>query len=203
MEQSRYRWVIVAAGGILGCVAIGSMFSLPVLIILAVLWAVVLVPPLLRSRGQRSADSIVDFNYKLDMLGRMNGSRRRRRRELSASMPDASLFTARPVGAPPLAPAPYALAPFAGPSTAAQRSARRRRAVMQVLGGSVIATLLLATGEHAIAFWLLQIAADVLAAAYLALWAWVRSLEADRIEKVRYIPELRVPELALRRSASS
>src|SRR5882757_1008686 len=32
MEQSRYRWVIVAAGGTLGCVAIGSMFSLPVLL---------------------------------------------------------------------------------------------------------------------------------------------------------------------------
>ena len=27
-----YRWVIVAAGGLLGCVAIGSMFSLPVLL---------------------------------------------------------------------------------------------------------------------------------------------------------------------------
>jgi hypothetical protein len=25
-----YRWVIVAAGGLMGCVAIGSMFSLPV-----------------------------------------------------------------------------------------------------------------------------------------------------------------------------
>jgi MFS family permease len=30
MENSRYRWVIVAAGGVLGCVAIGGMFSLPV-----------------------------------------------------------------------------------------------------------------------------------------------------------------------------
>ncbi len=175
---------------------------MPVLIILAVLWAVVLVPPLLRSRGQRTADSIVDFNYKLDMLGHMNGSRRRRRRELSAAMPAAAL-AARPLGASPLASAPYVPAPYAGPSNAAQRSARRRRAVMQVLGGSVIATLLLATGAHALAFWLLQIAVDVLAATYVALWAWVRSLEADRIEKVRYIPELRVPELALRRSASS
>jgi len=46
---------------------------LPVLFILAVLWAVVLVPPLLRSRSQRSADSIVDFNYKLDVLGKTNG----------------------------------------------------------------------------------------------------------------------------------
>ena len=30
MTNSNYRWVIVAAGGLLGCVAIGSMFSLPV-----------------------------------------------------------------------------------------------------------------------------------------------------------------------------
>src|ERR1700760_4997170 len=32
MDNSRYRWVIVAAGGLLGCVAIGGMFSLPVLL---------------------------------------------------------------------------------------------------------------------------------------------------------------------------
>lgn len=30
MQQSSYRWVIVAAGGFMGCIAIGSMFSLPV-----------------------------------------------------------------------------------------------------------------------------------------------------------------------------
>src|SRR6202041_2682464 len=30
MSRSYYRWVIVAAGGLLGCVAIGAMFSLPV-----------------------------------------------------------------------------------------------------------------------------------------------------------------------------
>ncbi|MBR1122329.1 MFS transporter [Bradyrhizobium lablabi] len=32
MDPSRYRWVIVAAGGLLGCVALGAMFSLPVLL---------------------------------------------------------------------------------------------------------------------------------------------------------------------------
>jgi MFS family permease len=32
MIGSNYRWVIVAAGGLLGCVAIGGMFSLPVLL---------------------------------------------------------------------------------------------------------------------------------------------------------------------------
>jgi MFS family permease len=32
MTAPRYRWVIVAAGGLLGCVAIGAMFSLPVML---------------------------------------------------------------------------------------------------------------------------------------------------------------------------
>src|SRR5690349_9841986 len=32
VSTSSYRWVIVAAGGLLGCVAIGAMFSLPVLL---------------------------------------------------------------------------------------------------------------------------------------------------------------------------
>ncbi|HEY6662507.1 MAG TPA: MFS transporter [Sphingomicrobium sp.] len=30
MTQAHYRWVIVAAGGLIGCVAIGAMFALPV-----------------------------------------------------------------------------------------------------------------------------------------------------------------------------
>ncbi|WP_423392562.1 MFS transporter [Burkholderia sp. LMG 21824] len=30
MTDSRYRWIIVAAGGLMGCIAIGAMFSLPV-----------------------------------------------------------------------------------------------------------------------------------------------------------------------------
>ena len=33
MENSRYRWVIVAAGGLLGCLAFGAMFSLPVFLL--------------------------------------------------------------------------------------------------------------------------------------------------------------------------
>jgi MFS family permease len=32
MKDLGYRWVIVAAGGVLGCIAIGGMFSLPVLL---------------------------------------------------------------------------------------------------------------------------------------------------------------------------
>lgn len=33
MDRSAYRWVIVGAGGLLGCVAIGAMFSLPVFLL--------------------------------------------------------------------------------------------------------------------------------------------------------------------------
>src|ERR1700735_4887642 len=32
MSRFHYRWVIVAVGGILGCLAVGAMFSLPVFI---------------------------------------------------------------------------------------------------------------------------------------------------------------------------
>jgi Flp pilus assembly protein TadB len=48
--------------------------TLVVLVILAALWAVVLLPPLLRSRTERTNDSIGDFNYRLDVLGRTNGA---------------------------------------------------------------------------------------------------------------------------------
>ncbi len=47
-----------------------------VLVILAALWAVVLLPPMLRSRAERANDSIGDFNYRLDVLGRTNGAAR-------------------------------------------------------------------------------------------------------------------------------
>jgi MFS family permease len=33
MRTSQYRWVIVAAGGLMGCMAIGAMFSLPVFLL--------------------------------------------------------------------------------------------------------------------------------------------------------------------------
>jgi MFS family permease len=33
MDTNRYRWVIVAAGGVIGCVAMGAMFSLPVMLL--------------------------------------------------------------------------------------------------------------------------------------------------------------------------
>ena len=51
-----------------------EVLTLVVLLVIAALWAVVLVPPLLRSRmTTRSVDSIGEFNYKLGVLSRTGG----------------------------------------------------------------------------------------------------------------------------------
>jgi hypothetical protein len=172
--------------------------TLPVLIILAALWAVVLVPPLLRSRSQRTADSIVDFNYKLDVLGKTNGTL-----DLPQMVPppEAPVFSRDPLPAA----APHVASPslvLPGPS-AAGRSAKRRRDLVRGFSLAIIITLLLATATRSPAAWALQMVVDLLAGVYALLWAYMRSAQAERAEKVRYMPELRVPELALRRSASS
>jgi hypothetical protein len=184
--------------------------TLPVLIILAVLWAVVLVPPLLRSRSQRSADSIVDFNYTLDLLGRTNGNLE----GPPESMPAADTPTAphavvrRGVALPSasrirMTPLPVNSSVGFSTASSAQRSARRRRDVLRVLTGAFLVTLLVAAIAQVPALWALQILVDLALVAYLSLWAWARGVQTDRANKVRYMPELRAPELALRRSASS
>jgi hypothetical protein len=161
---------------------------LPVLFILAVLWAVVLVPPLLRSRSQRTADSIVDFNYKLDVLGQTNG-------HLEIDNASAAGAPRAHIPTRPLVPALHA--------SAVQRSARRRRDVVRVLSGSITVTLILAAMTNSPVAWTLQILVDVFALAYLGLWAWLRSTQFERAEKVHYMPERRAPELVLRRSVSA
>ena len=159
---------------------------MPVLFILAVLWAVVLVPPLLRSRRQRPPDSIVDFNYKLDVLGQTNGHLEIENVSAAGQGP--------PVADRTLAPALRA--------SAAQRAARRRRDMVRALTVAITLTVLLVAATHSGWAWALQILVDVIALAYIGLWAWARTFPDER-ETVRYMPKRRAPELALRRSASS
>jgi len=172
---------------------------LPVLFILAVLWAVVLVPPLLRSRSQRSADSIVDFNYKLDVLGRTNGNLE----ELPQTVPVPQPAVLSQGPAPAVAPDVARQAVVVQRVAASGRSAKRRRDLVRVFSAAIVVSLLLATATRSPAVWALQMVVDLLAGTYALLWAWARSAQAERAVKVHYMPELRVPELALRRSASS
>jgi hypothetical protein len=45
--------------------------------------------------------------------------------------------------------------------------------------------------------------ADIALVAFLGLWAWARNMQADHARTVRYMPQRRTPEFALRRTASS
>ncbi len=128
-----------------------------VLVILAALWAVVLLPPLLRSRTERTNDSIGDFNFRLDALGRTNG----------------------------------ALHLDAMRANPGQRAAKRRRDVIRVLLIAVGVSGLLALATNLAAVWALHAVADVALAAFGSLWAWARSVQAERALKVHPIPSRR------------
>ena len=82
-------------------------------------------------------------------------------------------------------------------------AARRHRALV-ALSGAVLLTALLALGTGAPMAFALNIVADIAFGAFLALWAWARSVSAEQSQKVREIPA-REParDFALRRVASS
>lgn len=182
-----------------------------VLLILAVIWAAVLIPPVLRARAESSpADSIGDFRRQLRVLQR-----------------------ARPVGGPvapravaPPAAAPHAAAPRApraglrpasasayGPARARRphaghrvRAARRRRDVMFSLLMAVGTTFVLATVLSVTPLWVLHVVTDVLLFAYVALLVRMRNVAAERDMKLRFLPPPSRPQpqpaLLLRRSAN-
>jgi hypothetical protein len=156
-----------------------------VLLILAGLWAVVLVPPLLRARRtERSGDSIGDFTYRLDVLGRTNGRQQPafQRGHLTPTPPQTQLRMR---------------------ATAAERAAKRRRDVVSILIAVVAVTFLAASLSGMPLAWGVHFFADTCLVAYLALWAWLRTMLPDRIGRVHYLPPQRAPELALRRTGSS
>ena len=125
--------------------------TIAVILILGVLWVAVLVPPILRARGQQSrSDSVGDFHYKLSTLGAANGSHRLRPTRHQAS------------------PTPIFVPMGAGPASmsAAQK---RRRDVLFVLLGIAAATLFLAVLTRSMAFFALQLLADVALGGYVYL----------------------------------
>jgi hypothetical protein len=157
-----------------------------VLLILAVVWAVVLVPPWLRSRSEhRPADSISSFREQLSVLQRSGST--------SGSIaPRASrAYNVAPVEYAPLRP-----------SSAEIR--RRRRDVLFTLIAAAGLTFGLAVfiGGPVI---LLHLVVDVLLVTYVALLARAERMAAERRMKVRYLPrQASAPEPALlyRRSGS-
>ena len=165
-----------------------------VLVILAVIWAAVLVPPYLQSRSEnRPADSISSFRNQLSVL---------ERRATHGGGPAPS-GPVRSIGAHRAATAP----------------ARRARAEARKRQRDILTTLLIAAGVTLLfgivvpVVLVLNLVIDALLGGYVYLLLQAKRLREERAAKVRYLPAERharrrgpaygaEPTLALRRSGS-
>lgn len=147
------------------------MLTALVLVVLAGLWAVVLVPPALRaaSRLTRSADSIGSFNKKMSVLG---GDRAVL--DLTGVRPVATRTT-------PVSPA----------SRSAMRK-RRRDVLVGLLAANGFTLLLAAVAGGGM--WLLWLLTAALLGGYVTLLVQLRKAAAEREMKVAFLPQAQ-PEL--------
>lgn len=148
--------------------------TIPVLVLLAVLWAVVLVPPLLRAKAEQRI-GLPDFTARLSVLAHRMGHR------------DA----ARP------AMRPNSLPVYANPTR------KRRRDVLIILGTAVVLTFLAASMSQIALIWLVQLFVDALTGGYVYLLLRMKRSAVERRAKVHYLPRRSSPtHLPARRTAS-
>jgi hypothetical protein len=155
-----------------------------VLLVLALIWAIFLIPQLLRWRAERAgADSVETFRNRLSVLGRTAPTRSGGARRLRA------------LDAPPAA----------SPAAPAAQARQRRREVffglLAAAGASFVLALL--TGLQSVL--VVHLLVDLLLLGYVALLVQARAVAEERQRKVRYLPPPapEEPLLPLRRSASS
>ena len=143
--------------------------SLVVLLILASVWAVFLVPQVLRARAEKApADSIGAFRNQLSVLERATPVTRTR--------------PVRPVDRIPS----YAPTGYGRPASSRELARRRRRDVLVGLLGAMGVTLLL--GLVVPVLLMVHLLLDVLFVAYCALLVRARNVAVEREMKVRYLP---------------
>jgi len=161
-----------------------------VVVILAIAWAAVLVPPVVRARARnRPADSVSEFHRRVNVLRRTGG--------FAPATPPA-----------PRTEAPVLVAPAYRPRSSRSLARRRRHDVFVTLLAAVVATGVLGFVPILRVLWIFHAVADVLFVTYIALLIRLRNVEAERDMKVRYLegsfrgaPAAAPVELALRRSA--
>lgn len=163
---------------------------MPVLILLAIVWAIVLVPPLVRNRADlRPGSSVSSFRQDLAVIGRTTPTSSLR----APSLPSVGPRTAR-AGAG---------APLDGTPVGRSAARKRRRDVLLTLAGAAGFTLLLALAFGGPMVFL-HLAVDVALGAYVYLLVQVRKLAEERAVKVRHLaaPAQSQPRLvAVRRTA--
>lgn len=169
--------------------------EIPIILILAVLWAAFFAWPFLQRRlsGTRR-DSIGDFSKRVSTLGRIGPPTRGRRAPvITAPRPVAFKAAGRP--------APRTGLPM---SPAAQQ---RRRNVLAGVFALALVTLVLAVVMGGTTVWALQLVTDLLLVGYVVALVLLAQRAHERRAKVHYLPQ-RAPvqqssALVLRRTASS
>jgi hypothetical protein len=170
--------------------------SLVALLILALVWAVFLVPQVVRARTERGpADSIGAFQRQLSVLERTTPGIG------GGGSGSGQVAPFRPSSRSSLAPAaaPLALG-FAVPTRGEVRKRRRDilLGLLAAMGGSLVLGLIpglrVMLGLHLVL--------DVLFLGYVALLVRARNLAAERELKVRYLGHSAEPALLLRRAAN-
>ncbi|MCU1460922.1 MAG: hypothetical protein JWO37_997 [Acidimicrobiales bacterium] len=175
-----------------------------VLLILAVLWAAMLVPPYLRNRAEaRPADSIGAFRRQMSTISRTGPGApgvpfmAARRAAFTAAGPLASL-------AGPTAGVRRSAGPGSSSSSALSRARRqkRRRDVFSFLLAAMVISLVLAFVAPVML--LVHLAVDALFVLYVGVLIRTRNAAAEREMKVRFLPGTgpSVEPLLLRRSAN-
>jgi len=195
-----------------------------VLLVLAGIWAAVLIPPAVRARAEgRPGDSISNFRRQLTVL-RGTGPHRAGVGGRTAGgdhwyRPNGSTPALTPVHGPlrstraTVTPhrAPVRGVRTASPASAARsRTIRRRRDVLMALFAAAVATLALGLLFSIGVMLIVHVIADVLLVAYVALLVHQRNAAAERDLKVRFLPQahrldpvmLRAEPALLRRSAN-
>ncbi len=167
--------------------------TLLVLVILALMWAAVLLPPLIRSRTEsRPSDSISSFRRQLSVLERTSPGGSSNVTDLSARRL-AAVPTAQNVEGPALA------------GITLQQAQQRRRTILFGLGASTVLVVALAAVGGAPVLWATAAGMVGVLVAYMALLVRARQVSMERAVKVRYLPTP-VPSqpspLLLRRSGS-
>jgi hypothetical protein len=145
-----------------------------ILVLLAVVWVAVLVPPYLRGRREgRPGDSITSFRQQLTVLERATpGSR-------PVSSTGSVLTRTAPVRVPPRS--------FVAPATIAsrRRARERRRQVLQVLVGMALLTAVLALAGGPV-FLYLHVFVDLILVGYLGLLVQMQRIAAVQYSALRY-----------------
>ena len=189
-----------------------------VLVVLAVIWAAVLVPPMLRARAEaRPADSISHFRRHLHVLQRAGPHAVRPANTLGvggfgmASRAGHPAHGGGTLGGP--APQAFAAAPRAPGSWSSRyspeaarraRTLKRRRDVFFTLLAAMAGTLVLGFLPAFRVLWSLHVVLDLVFGAYVALLVRASRMAAERDIKLRFLPATARADnvILLRRSAN-